>query len=72
VVRVRPDGTGLELYSFGTRSILEVAVSPLLTVSRDNTNDLAAAASTISPAAKTSYPRLFKNFADEIIAPLAD
>jgi len=40
VVRVRTDGTGLELYSRGTRNILEAAVSPLLDVfARDNTND---------------------------------
>src|SRR6185295_7491323 len=29
VVRVRPDGSGLELFSYGTRNILETAVSPL-------------------------------------------
>ena len=40
VVRVRPDGTELEVYSRGTRNILEVAVDPLLNAfTRDNTND---------------------------------
>ena len=40
VVRVRPDGTGLELYSRGTRNILEVGLDPLLNgFARDNTND---------------------------------
>ncbi len=40
VVRVRPDGTGLEVYSRGTRNILEVALDPLLNgFARDNTND---------------------------------
>src|SRR5262245_8953179 len=40
VVRVRPDGTGLELWAEGTRNILETAVSPLLDLfARDNTND---------------------------------
>jgi glucose/arabinose dehydrogenase len=40
VVRVRPDGTGLELYSRGTRNILEACVAPTLDIfARDNTND---------------------------------
>ena len=40
VVRVRPDGTGMELYARGTRNIYEVAVDPWLNLfARDNTND---------------------------------
>ena len=40
VIRVQPDGTGLELYSTGTRNILEVAISPRMELfARDNTND---------------------------------
>ena len=40
IIRVRPDGTNLQLYSRGTRNILEAAVSPLCDIfARDNTND---------------------------------
>ncbi len=76
VVRVRPDGTGLELYSFGTRNILEVAMSPLLDgFARDNTNDGGGwniRFHHFTGGDDHGYPRLFKNFADEIVAPLAD
>lgn len=75
VVRVRPDGTGLELYSRGTRNILEVAVSPLLEMfARDNTNDgdgWDIRLHHFTPMSEHGYPSLFKNFSDEIIQPLA-
>ena len=74
VVRVRTDGTGLELYSRGTRNILEAAVSPLLDVfARDNTNDgdgWEVRFHHATPLGEHGYPTLFKNFADETIAPL--
>lgn len=76
VVRVRPDGTGLELYSFGTRNILEVAMSPLLDgFARDNTNDGGGwniRFHHFTGDDDHGYPRLFKNFTDEIVPPLAD
>ncbi len=76
VVRVRPDGTGLELYSRGTRNILEVAVSPLLDgIARDNTNDGGGwdiRLHHFTGFDDHGYPRLFRNFPDEIVAPLAD
>ena len=74
VVRVRTDGTGLELYSRGTRNILEAAVSPLLDVfARDNTNDGDGWDVRFHHAVamgEHGYPSLFKNFVDETIAPL--
>lgn len=75
VVRLRPDGTNLELYSRGTRNILEVAVSPTLDMfARDNTNDgdgWDIRFHHFTPLSEHGYPSLFKNFADEIIQPLA-
>ncbi len=76
VVRVRPDGSGLEVWADGTRNILEVAVSPLLDgFARDNTNDGGGwdiRLHHFSGMTQHGYPRLFKNFGDEIIPPLAD
>lgn len=75
-MRVRPDGSGLELFADGTRNILEVAVSPLLDgFARDNTNDGGGwdvRLHHFSGLTQHGYPRWFKNFADEIIEPLAD
>ncbi len=74
VVRLRTDGTGLELYSRGTRNILEAAVSPLLDVfARDNTNDgdgWDVRFHHATALGEHGYPTLFKNFVDETIAPL--
>lgn len=76
VVRVRPDGSGLELYSRGTRNILEVALDPLLNgFARDNTNDGGGwdiRLHHFTGLEEHGYPSLFKHFTDEAIAPLAD
>lgn len=76
VVRVRPDGSGLELYARGTRNILEVSVDPLLNAfARDNTNDGGGwdiRLHHFSGLEDHGYPSRFKNFTDEVIAPLAD
>lgn len=76
VVRLRPDGTRMELWANGTRNILEVAMSPLLDgFARDNTNDGGGwdiRFHHFSGLTQHGYPRLFKNFPDEIITPLAD
>lgn len=76
VVRVRTDGTGLEIYSAGTRNILEAAISPLLDgFARDNTNDGDGWNTRLhhfSGLEDHGYPRLYKNFADETVKPLAD
>ena len=76
VIRVRPDGSGLEIYSTGTRNILEVAISPQMDIfARDNTNDGGGwdvRFHHFTGGEDHGYPRLYKNFADECIAPLAD
>jgi putative membrane-bound dehydrogenase-like protein len=75
VARVRLDGSGLEAYSAGQRNIYDVAVSPLLDCfTRDNTNDGGGwdvRLSHVAPTANFGYPRLFKNFGDEVVQPLA-
>jgi putative heme-binding domain-containing protein len=76
VVRVRPDGTELEIVSEGQRNIYDVAVSPLMEIfTRDNTNDGDGWDSRLThvvPLVHFGYPSLFAHFGDEIIQPLAD
>ncbi len=76
VMRVRPDGTELEVYTEMTRNICDVAISPTLDLfSRDNTNDGKGWNTRFhhfTSLANPGYPRLYKNFDDEIAHPLAD
>ena len=76
VVRVRPDGSGLEIVSRGQRNIYDVAVSPEMDLfTRDNTNDgdgWDVRLSHVVMGGNYGYPTLFKKFGDEIIQPLAD
>ena len=76
VVRVRPDGTELELVSRGQRNIYDVAIDPTLNAfTRDNTNDGGGwdvRLSHVVSGADFGYPTLFKNFADEILFPIDD
>ncbi|HEX8848784.1 MAG TPA: hypothetical protein VF761_04550 [Gemmatimonadaceae bacterium] len=76
VVRVRPDGTGLETYAVGTRNIYGVGVDPFGRVyARDNTNDGLGWDTRLHylPAgAHMGYPTLFRNFADEHMPSMFD
>jgi len=76
VIRFRPDGSGLELFSTGTRNILGTPISPLLDIfARDNTNDGGGwdvRFHHFTGLEDHGYPRMYKNFGDEHIAPLAD
>ncbi|MFO0921965.1 MAG: discoidin domain-containing protein [Pirellulales bacterium] len=76
VIRVRPDGTDLQLYSTGTRNILEVAISPQMELfARDNTNDGGGWDVRLHHFTGNDdhgYPRLYRNFNDECVQPLAD
>ncbi|HSI11811.1 MAG TPA: HEAT repeat domain-containing protein [Chthoniobacter sp.] len=76
IVRIRPDGTGLELVVEGTRNIYDVAVSPTLDIfTRDNTNDGGGWNDRLSfhpPGAHMGYPMLFKNFSEDMVETLAD
>ena len=76
VVRVRTDGSGLEIVSRGQRNIYDVAVDPQLNLfTRDNTNDGGGwnvRLSHVIPTGQYGYPSLFVNFPEEIVQPLAD
>jgi putative membrane-bound dehydrogenase-like protein len=76
VVRVRPDGTGLEIHTVGTRNIYDVAIDPFMHIfSRDNTNDGDGWNTRLHylPAlADMGYPTRYRNFADELMPSLED
>lgn len=76
VIRFRPDGSGLELFATGTRNILGTPISPLLDIfARDNTNDGGGwdvRFHHFTGLEDHGYPRMYKNFGEEHIAPLAD
>jgi putative heme-binding domain-containing protein len=76
VVRVRPDGTDMEIYCWGLRNIVDIAVDPYLNLfTRDNTNDGGGwdiRVSHIMQTANYGYPSLYKNFTEEIMPPLAN
>jgi putative heme-binding domain-containing protein len=76
IVRVRPDGTGMEQVVRGTRNILSVAISPEAEIfTRDNTNDGDDWNDRLNfdPfGAMMGYPTLFRNFPDEILPTMKD
>jgi hypothetical protein len=76
VVRVRPDGTGLEIYATGTRNIFDVGIDPFGHVfARDNTNDGGGWDTRfhyLPSNAEMGYPSLFANFAEEAMQSLFD
>ncbi|MCB0686988.1 MAG: c-type cytochrome, partial [Saprospiraceae bacterium] len=76
IVRVRPDGTEMEVYAHGTRNIYDVAIDPFMNIfTRGNTNDGGGWNIRFIhyvQSGELGYPILFKNFTDEIIPALAD
>ncbi|HWE97403.1 MAG TPA: discoidin domain-containing protein [Tepidisphaeraceae bacterium] len=76
VLRVRPDGSGLEVVSHGQRNIYDVAIDPLMNIfTCDNTNDgdgWDERLSQVFSTANFGYPSLFMHFPDEIVQPLVD
>lgn len=74
VVRVRPDGTELEIYCTGLRNPFDLAIDPFLNLfTRDNTNDGAGwdtRVSLLKQSALYGYTQLFTNFTDEIMPTL--
>ena len=76
IVRVRPDGTEMEVYAHGTRNIYDVAIDPFMNIyTRGNTNDGGGWNIRFihyQQSGEFGYPMLFKNFTDEIIPALKD
>ncbi|MDQ1090422.1 MULTISPECIES: HEAT repeat domain-containing protein [unclassified Siphonobacter] len=76
IVRVRPDGTEMEIFSHGTRNIYDVAIDPYMNVfTRDNTNDGGGWNIRFShhlQSGEYGYPVFFQNFTEEIIPALVD
>ena len=76
VLRVRPDGTELEVYAAHTRNIYDVSVDPYLNAFiYDNTNDGGGWWSRFSHTvnlAEMGYPSLYKRFTKQTYDCLAD
>ena len=76
VIRVRPDGSEMEVYTHGLRNIYDVAIDPLMNMfTRGNTNDGGGWNIRFIhhiQSGQYGYPMLFKNFTSEIIPALAD
>ena len=76
VVRFRPDGSEMEVYTHGLRNIYDVVIDPFMNIyTRGNTNDGGGwNVRFIHPiqSGEYGYPVLFKNFTDEIIPALVD
>ncbi len=75
VIRIRPDGTMLEVFSHHTRNTFDVAIDPYMNAfTRDNTNDGDGWDSRLAQMqrdAEYGYPSLFKHWGDEIVQPIA-
>ena len=76
VLRIRPDGSEMEVHSWGLRNIVDVSVDPFMNLfTRDNTNDGGGwdiRLSHLHQSGHYGYPSLYLNFPDEIMPPLAD
>ena len=76
LVRVRPDGTGLEMVTVGTRNIYDVGIDPFgHAFARDNTNDGRGWNTRfhwLAPNANMGYPSLFLRFPEEHMPSLVD
>ena len=76
IVRVRPDGTEMEVYTHGMRNIYDVAIDPFMNIyTRGNTNDGGGWNIRFAhhiQSGEYGYPILFKHFTDEIIPALVD
>jgi putative heme-binding domain-containing protein len=76
ILRVRPDGSHLEMVVQGTRNIYDVAIDPFMNLlTCDNTNDgddWNVRLSHMLPTARYGYPSLFRHFGDEMVPTMVD
>lgn len=76
VLRVRPDGTEMEVYTHGLRNIYDIAIDPFMNIyTRGNTNDGGGWNVRFIhhiQSAEYGYPVLFKHFTNEILPALQD
>lgn len=76
VLRIRPDGTGMEVYTHGLRNIYDVAIDPFMNIfTRGNTNDGGGWNVRFIhqiQSAEYGYPVLFKHFTEETLPALID
>ena len=76
ILRVRPDGTEMEVYTHGLRNIYDVAIDPFMNIfTRGNTNDGGGWNVRFIDQIQSGeygYPILFKNFTNEVIPALKD
>lgn len=76
IVRVRPNGKEMEVYTHGMRNVYDVAIDPYMNIfTRDNTNDGGGWNIRFShqiQSGEYGYPLLFKHFTEEIIPALVD
>ncbi|TLP80141.1 PQQ-dependent sugar dehydrogenase [Maribacter sp. ACAM166] len=76
IVRVRPDGTEMEVYTHGLRNIYDVAIDPFMNIyTRGNTNDGGGWNVRFIHQIQTGeygYPVLFKHFTEETLPALVD
>lgn len=76
ILRVRPDGTEMEVYTHGLRNIYDIAIDPFMNIfTRGNTNDGGGWNVRFIDQIQSGeygYPVLFKNFTNEIIPALKD
>ncbi len=76
VVRVRPDGTNIEIVATGTRNIYDVSIDPFARVyARDNTNDgdgWNTRLHYLPSGANMGYPSQYQNFKTEHFPSLFD
>ncbi len=76
ILRVRPDGTKMEVYTHGLRNIYDVAIDPFMNIfTRGNTNDGGGWNIRFIhqiQSGEYGYPVLFKQFTEEILPALID
>jgi len=76
VVRVRPDGTEMEVYTHGLRNIYDLAIDPFMNIfTRGNTNDGGGWNIRFIhqiQSGEYGYPVLFKHFTEEVLPALVD